>query len=111
MLAPQVNTLDTRIAKPPDKVADKFYSSPEWRELLNAIIKVRGWICQDPRCTRPNGPWRRIYGDHIIELRDGGARLDPDNVLLRCASCHTRKTVEARAARQAAAPAGPARTA
>lgn len=107
MLVPRIATLDTSIAAPPAKVADPFYSSPEWRALLDAIIKLRGRICQDPRCRRPMGPWRRIYGDHIIELRDGGARLDPDNVLLRCASCHTRKTAEERAKRQAAQAANP----
>jgi 5-methylcytosine-specific restriction endonuclease McrA len=35
----------------------------------------------------------RVYGDHIIELQDGGALLDPSNVALRCAPCHGRKTV------------------
>ncbi len=102
LLGSQVMTFDTRSAKPPDKVALPFYSSPEWRALLNKIIDQRGRRCQDPRCKRPFGPWGRIYGDHIVELQDGGAALDDSNVMLRCASCHVRKTGEARAARQAA---------
>lgn len=102
LLGPQVAMFDTRSAKPPDKIALPFYSSPEWRALLEQIIGVRGRRCQDTRCRRPHGPWGRIYGDHIIELQDGGAALDPDNVLLRCSSCHVRKTGEERAKRQAA---------
>ena len=43
----------------------------------------------------------RVFGDHIIELKDGGALLDGRNVMLRCGSCHTRKTFEERAKRSA----------
>jgi 5-methylcytosine-specific restriction enzyme A len=43
----------------------------------------------------------RIYGDHILELKDGGALLDEDNVLLRCGSCHGRKTAAVRGERRA----------
>ena len=99
----RIGELDTRRAKPAPKTADPFYSSRAWRELLAAIFKSRGRRCEDPRCDRPRGPWRRIYGDHVVELQDGGEKLDPNNVLLRCASCHTRKTAEARAKRQAEA--------
>jgi hypothetical protein len=42
-----------------------------------------------------------VFGDHIVELRDGGAPLDPANVLLRCGRCHTTKTVAERARRTA----------
>jgi hypothetical protein len=30
--------------------------------------------------------------DHIKELDDGGLPFDPNNVMLRCHSCHMRKT-------------------
>ena len=101
MLRDRVATLDTRIAKPAEKKALPFYSTPEWRALMNRLFKERGRRCEDPRCARPHGPWGQLYGDHIIELRDGGADLDPANVLIRCAPCHGRKTAEARATRQA----------
>jgi 5-methylcytosine-specific restriction protein A len=42
-----------------------------------------------------------VYGDHIIELQDGGALLDPANVMLRCAPCHGRKTAAERDKRMA----------
>jgi len=32
-------------------------------------------------------------------VKDGGARLDPSNIMLRCAACHNRKTHREKAAR------------
>lgn len=90
----------------PAKRADPFYLSPEWRALMDRLIAERGRRCQDPECNTPNRVPSRIFGDHIIERRDGGADLDPSNVLLRCGSCHTRKTAQARAQRVAFRPQG-----
>ena len=80
--------------KPRDKAAAPFYLSLEWRGLVARLIELRGRRCQ--RCGRENC---RIFADHIRELADDGAALDPDNVQLLCGSCHTRKTAAARAAR------------
>ncbi len=83
-----------------EKRVDPFYLSPEWKALMRQIIKVRGRRCEDVRHD-PASPRDgvRLYGDHIVEIRDGGAKLDPSNVLLRCARCHGRKTSETRMAR------------
>ena len=83
-----------------EKKADPFYLSPEWKALMRHLIKVRGRRCEDPRHD-PIKPREgiRVYGDHIVEIADGGARLDPNNVMLRCGPCHGVKTAEARAAR------------
>jgi len=99
-LAPRLRVVDTRTAKPPAKLANPFYLSREWRSLVDRLVAERGRWCQDPGCTDPDCGERRIFGDHVVELQDGGAPLDPANVLLRCGSCHTRKTVEERARRQ-----------
>lgn len=82
------------------KEAKPFYLSPEWKALMRQIIKVRGRRCEDPEhdISKPRHDVR-LYGDHIVELEDGGAKLDPSNVLLRCGPCHGRKTAETRAAR------------
>jgi 5-methylcytosine-specific restriction protein A len=108
-LAPKVATLDTRSAKPAEHKANPFYLSKAWRDLVAAIILERGPYCEDSRhdSARTRGPGIRLFGDHIAELKDGGAPLERSNVLLRCGSCHTRKTIEARAARTAR-PAAPA---
>lgn len=110
LLGPTIATLDTRSAKPAPKIADPFYLSPAWRELVAAIIAERGPYCEDAKhdSSRSRGPGIRLFGDHIKERKDGGAELDRANVLLRCGSCHTRKTIEERARRMATRPAPPA---
>jgi 5-methylcytosine-specific restriction enzyme A len=100
-LQPRVATLDTRSAKPPPKTAAPFYLSPEWRALMTEIIAERGRRCEDKLCTKPHRTGIRVFGDHIVELKDGGAPLDKANIRLVCGSCHTRKTAAERAKRMA----------
>ncbi len=76
------------------KRADSFYLSPEWRAFRDELVKERGWRCEDPKCETPRGPWKQIYGHHVIEIADGGAKLDRRNVLLCCGACHARLTQE-----------------
>jgi 5-methylcytosine-specific restriction protein A len=99
MLQPSLKRMDTRTARPPAKKADQFYLSPEWRKLMARIIAERGRVCEE--CKRTG---TRIFGDHIIELQDGGAALDPKNISLKCGACHTRKTAAARSQRMRARP-------
>jgi len=77
----------------PPKTAESFYLSPEWRQLVARIRRERGAWCQ--RC----GSNHRLIGDHIVERKDGGADLDPDNIELLCHRCHQRKTAQAQAKR------------
>lgn len=83
-----------RIADSP-KRTDTFYRSKDWRALIGSIIAERGRRCE--ACARTGC---RIFGDHIVELGDGGASLDRRNIRLLCGSCHTAKTAAARAARR-----------
>lgn len=95
------------VSRPQPKATAAFYGTSEWKQLLAQIIRERGRRCQDARCRTPHrGEGRRIYGDHIVELKDNGAPLDPANVLLRCAACHGRKTWESRRARGATSESG-----
>ncbi|WP_246710518.1 HNH endonuclease [Rhizobium leguminosarum] len=97
-----LRSIDARTVRPAEKKADAFYLAPEWRALMAAIIKERGRICEDPHCDgRTHKRGMRVFGDHVIELKDGGAPLDPRNVMLRCGASHTRKTAAARAKRLA----------
>jgi 5-methylcytosine-specific restriction enzyme A len=79
--------------KPLPKVADPFYLSAEWRTLVRDIKRSRGAFCVI--C----GSGKRIIGDHIREIKDGGERLDERNVQLLCHACHQRKTARERAKR------------
>ena len=79
------------------KRPDRFYLSPEWRSLLRLIKQKRGNYCE--RCGA-DGRKERLIGDHKIEIKDGGALLDEDNIELLChRKCHPRKTAMARRAR------------
>lgn len=78
------------------KQANSFYLSPEWKVLRDALVKQRGWRCEHPKCETPRGPWKQIYGHHIVEIADGGAKLDPRNVILACGVCHGRVTRDAK---------------
>lgn len=93
-ISPVVGSLDLRSAKPAPKRADDFYLSPAWRNLVATIVSERGRRCE--QCGRVGC---RIFGDHFVELKDGGAALDRSNVQLLCQSCHGKKTAAARALR------------
>ena len=115
----RVPVFDTRRVKaepPPERPVDRpfasFYGSPEWKKLVNRIIRERGRRCEDPNCRNPNiSKAERIYGDHVHELKDGGSKLDPNGILLRCASCHTLKSQAVSRARKAGLPPPPEATA
>ena len=100
---PTLIARDTRRLTPQPKTADSFYQTPEWRSLVARLIAERGRRCQ--QCGRTHdadGKPVRIFADHIRELRDGGARLDPGNIQLLDGACHTRKTLAERAKRMMA---------
>jgi 5-methylcytosine-specific restriction enzyme A len=80
----------------PAKRADALYLSREWRALVKRIKQVRGCYCC--KCGA-GGKGVRIIGDHIVEVKDGGAELDEANVQLLCMACHNSKTAAARRAR------------
>ncbi len=65
---------------------------------MEQIIKERGRRCEDPKHDQAKPRTGiRIFGDHIKERRDAPhLALVKSNVLLRCGSCHTRKTAEVR---------------
>jgi 5-methylcytosine-specific restriction protein A len=113
MMKPRVVAADMRRVKPQSvKQTDPFYLSPEWRDLCQLLKDTRwpllivkqGHCCEDPHCRAQHRLGQRIYFDHVVELKDGGAPLDPDNVMGRCGSSHTRKTLRHRALRLGATP-------
>lgn len=97
----RVKAIDTRRIQPPAKTADAFYTTTAWRHLVDRLKLERGNRCEDPNCRTQVSRRTRLFGDHINELRDGGAPLDPANVMLRCGACHSRKTAARRAERLA----------
>ncbi len=94
-LGGRVSMLEQRIAPVETKVAEPFYQSAAWRALIEEIKRERGSRCET--CQK----FCRVLGDHVKELKDGGAPLDKANVKLACWPCHTIKTNKVRAQRTA----------
>lgn len=113
-IRPRIGTVSTSRLTVAPKEADPFYLSTEWRRFIAAVVAERrtrllarqGHLCEDPGCGASHTPTMRIFGDHIVELRDGGAAFDPANVMLRCGSSHSRKTYRERARRAASSMGG-----
>ena len=95
-LRPLLGARDTRTAMPAPKVAAPHYQTEEHRRWRAEVIRRAGTTCQ--ACGRTG---IRLFADHVVELRDGGAATDPANGQALCGACHTRKTAAARAARAA----------
>lgn len=91
MLGPTMQIVDSRIAAPAPKLTDPFYGTKEWRDLVQQLIAQRG-----RRCEICGAEADRLYGDHIVEIKDGGAKLDPANIQILDSPCHTKKTLEMR---------------
>jgi 5-methylcytosine-specific restriction protein A len=75
-----------------DKGFDPFMRSPAWKAFRARVALERGEVCEgkehDPKFSRRVN----VELDHIVELVDGGAPLDRDNVRFLCKSCHKKKT-------------------
>ena len=105
-LRPRIGMLNLQTATTPSKVAAPIYQTPEYRLWRSIVIERANGRCRDPHCAQPFRAGIRLFADHVVELKDGGAPFDPDNGLARCGACHTRKTVAERARRTAEPPRG-----
>lgn len=94
-LKPKIKIISTSRVPELPRVIERLYSSTQWLALMATLRRQRGNACA--HC----GSKGRTVGDHIVELKDGGAPLDPSNVQLLCWPCHTTKTNIARARRHA----------
>jgi 5-methylcytosine-specific restriction enzyme A len=84
-----------RIAELP-KVADAIYFDPRHHQWRDAVISRAGGACQWPACGRVE---KRMFADHIHEIKDGGSRFDLANGQCLCGKHHTIKTNIERARR------------
>ena len=74
---------------------DEFYNSAQWSKLRK-WYRQRNPVCV--WCMEENtvNAKDKIIIDHIIELQDGGERLDPNNLQTLCLKHHNQKTAWAR---------------
>jgi 5-methylcytosine-specific restriction enzyme A len=87
-LPSRMTFMPARIAPIP-KIADPIYTSSEWRSFVDDIKTERRWKCVN---CGPLARGVRLLGDHIREIKDGGAVFDKSNVQLLCLPCHNTKT-------------------
>lgn len=90
----RVPTLQTTRAPLVEKEVDPFYSTSEWRDARELCKALHNYTCA--RCSTYGV---RLVVDHKIEIKDGGAPLDQDNLEPLCYPCHGTKTGAARVAR------------
>jgi hypothetical protein len=104
-LAARVPTFDGRRAPPPPKAADPLYDKAQYRGWRESVIARAGRRCEavdgGVRCAKAE-PLHRMFADHKLELRDGGAPFDPANGQCLCGAHHTAKTADRRRARRRA---------
>lgn len=106
MLAPSVRKMDTRTVKVAPKTADPELLTKEHQNWAAQVMRFSGRRCQaidgGKRCL---AQWpQRLYADHIVERRDGGAPFDVRNGQALCARHHGQKTARERALRMAERP-------
>jgi 5-methylcytosine-specific restriction enzyme A len=89
----RLKLFDTKKVRAPEKVVESFYGTAEWKEARNAAFKRDKYTCVIPGCGRNES---RMFVDHIVERKDGGADYDLRNLQTLCGSHHTEKTLEER---------------
>lgn len=98
----------SRIAPRPPRIAGRakkalpFYQSPEWKALIAQRRRDPDYAAAKLRLKQ--GEW--LVLDHVIEIRDGGARLDPGNTQWLTHSEHQKKTAQTKRTRVGLEPRG-----
>lgn len=79
------------------KKVDRFYTLSPWKKVRKMKLN------SDPLCERCLGQGitrEAKVVDHIIEIDDGGGKLDLGNMQSLCVRCHARKTADERRKRE-----------
>jgi len=74
-----------------------FYQSKNWREVRAVLLR------DQPLCVRCEAAGRLVAAkvvDHIVPIKEGGARFDRSNLQPLCVACHNRKTARETAGRR-----------
>lgn len=78
------------------KTVDPHYLTPEHEAWRKVVLRKARYRCEGLGCGASGV---KLYADHVVEIKDGGAPLDPANGQALCARCHARKTARERAYR------------
>ena len=65
------------------KESNKFYHSTEWKKVRTIVLN------SNPFCVECGRPADTV--DHKVAIKNGGAKLDLENLQSMCKSCHNIK--------------------
>ncbi len=74
-----------------------FYQSQQWRTVRAAFLREHPLCCA---CGAKGLLVAAKVVDHVVPIKDGGARFDAGNLQPLCVSCHNRKTATESAGRR-----------
>jgi 5-methylcytosine-specific restriction protein A len=77
-------------SRPERRAEQALYHSAEWRAARAEVLRLNPW-CVEHLAAGERVPASEV--DHAQPVLEGGAPLDPANLVPRCKSCHSRKTM------------------
>jgi len=77
------------------------YQSAKWRAVRAALLRAHP-VCQLCAARGLLVPAKVV--DHVLPIKDGGARYDESNLECICTSCHNAKTARETAGRRPTTP-------
>jgi len=77
----------------PNRDSDPFYNTARWQRFRN-WYRAKNPLCE--RCLDEGLTVPADMVDHIIEIRDGGAKLSATNAQSLCNGCHAVKSAAER---------------
>ncbi len=72
--------------------AARGYCDKAHRAWRQAVLTRDAWTCRD--CGRVCSDKREAQADHVVPIRQGGARYDLANGQTLCIVCHSSKTAK-----------------
>lgn len=73
-----------------------FYQSAQWRAVRAAFLRQHPLCCA---CEQRGRVVPAVVVDHVVPIKQGGARFDPKNLQSLCVSDHNAKSAKERAQR------------
>lgn len=74
-----------------DDFTKSFYTSKEWRLTRKRHLKEQPFCIE---CMKVGKIVKATIVDHIVPIKQGGAKYDSNNLQSLCWSCHSRKSVK-----------------
>lgn len=92
---PKRKVYDRRAERARGTRSQRGYDS-KWQRFRIAFLRVNPFCVDCKKGVPPFGFVGEVVAatevHHVVKLADGGARLDPENCMALCRSCHSRRT-------------------